>query len=316
MKKILITVGIVIIGIFSLTACAAESKETSAAPETDVPSAAIAEGRLLPVNWLDQSFTQAGKVADVKVNDGEIVKEGDLVASLEPSADAVLALARAEEELLTAQQALDVLKANADLSLAQAELDVINAQDAYDTAQAAFDGDTTDENKAERDAASAAFSLAQDALARIREGGGVDPVKLDVAEARLASAKAGLECAEAWVAAHELTASLGGTVVDIAVQPGQMVSVGTPVMVVADISSWIVKTDNLSETQVAGVKVGDQVEVTLDALPGLSLSGEVTHINARYEEKRGDTTFTVTIRVNESDPEMRWGMTAAIYFEP
>lgn len=316
MKKSFLVFGIIIISVLALTACAETNTEPTAAIEPASPTAAIAEGRLLPVKWLDQSFILAGKVADVNVNDGDVVNEGDPLASLQPSADAALALARAEEEVLSAQQALDALKAEADLRLAQAELSVINALEVFESAQAAFDANTSDENKSERDAASAALTLAQDALTRIQQGDGIDPFELSAAEARLASAEAGMASAEAWAAAEDLTASLGGTVMDLSLQPGQMVAAGAPVMVVADISSWIVKTDNLGETQVASIAVGDRVEVALDALPDLKLTGEVTNINARYEEKRGDTTYTVTIKVAEIDPRMRWGMTAAIYFEP
>ena len=51
-------------------------------------------------------------------------------------------------------------------------------------------------------------------------------------------------------------------------------------MTVADFSSWVVKTDNLTEVDVVNVKVGQKVEIVLDALPDVTLTGEVTHINA------------------------------------
>ena len=84
----------------------------------------------------------------------------------------------------------------------------------------------------------------------------------------------------------------------------------------ADYSTWVVKTDNLTETDVVNLAVGQKVEVVLDALPEVTLSGEVTHINARFEEKRGDITYTVTILLSQTDPQMRWGMTAAVSFLP
>lgn len=316
MKKSLLIVGIVLIGVLTLTACSTENAESVSTPEPIAASATIAEGRLLPLTWLDQSFVISGKVDEVNVEDGDVVGKGDTLASLQTSPDAMLALARAEEEVLAAQQALDAFKASAELNLAQAELAAINAQQAYDAAQAVFDANTSDENKAERDLASAALALARDSLTRIESADGLDPVVLAALDARLASAEAGLESARALVAASVLTSSLEGAVVDLSLQPGQLVSAGTPVMVVADTSSWIVKTDNLSETQVESVEVGDPVEIALDALPDLKLNGEVTHINGRYEEKRGDTTYTVTININELDQRMRWGMAAAVYFLP
>ena len=89
-----------------------------------------------------------------------------------------------------------------------------------------------------------------------------------------------------------------------------------PVMTLADYSAWLVKTDNLTELEVARISLGQKVQVALDALPEMTLEGEVTHINARYEEKRGDITYTVTIRLAQTDPQMRWGMTASVTFLP
>ncbi len=314
MKKIYLIVLFTIFAVLTLTACGADNAEITSTPEPVTKSGVIAEGRLLPLNSLDQSFTLAGKVAEEHVADGDEVEAGGVLASLEVSPEAALALARAREEVLAAEQALEALQASADLNLAQAELSVINPHQAYETAQAAFDVNKSDENKAGRDLASAQVTLAQELLTRIESRNGIDPDALAAVEARLASAQAGLESELALVAAHELKASLDGTVIDQSLQPGQMVGAGVPVMVIADLSARVVHTDNLSETQIAMVEVGDAAEVVLDALPGLKLSGEVTHINGRYEEKRGDVTYTVTILVNELDPRMRWGMTSAVHF--
>jgi HlyD family secretion protein len=232
------------------------------------------------------------------------------------TADVDLAMARARQEVLSAQQALDSLTASADLSLAQAELNVLDTQDALDDAQNAFDANNSQENQLQLDATTASLALAEDALARIEEGDGVDVDLLAAAQTRLESAQASLASAEALAAAHQLVASINGTVIDLAIQPGQLITSGAPALVVADLSQWVVKTDNLNEMQVSDLKVGQQVEVVLDALPDLTLTGQITHISSKYEEKRGDITFTVTILLNKVDPHMRWGMTAAVYFKP
>jgi len=109
---------------------------------------------------------------------------------------------------------------------------------------------------------------------------------------------------------------MGGTVVDLDLQSGDLVTAGMPVMTIADYSAWLVKTENLTELEVVQISLGQKVKVVLDAMPETTLEGEVTHINARYEEKRGDITYTVTIRLAQSDPAMRWGMTAAVTFLP
>jgi len=50
-------------------------------------------------------------------------------------------------------------------------------------------------------------------------------------------------------------------------------------------------------------------------LPELELAGVVETIKDLSEEKRGDVIFTVTIRLDESDPRLRWGMSVTVDFE-
>lgn len=317
MKRITTLTILAITVLLTLTACGSAETPATATPETAViPAAVIAEGQLLPINWLDQSFSLPGTVESVLVKDGDEVEAGQSLAAYAVSSDALLAVARAEQEVLAAQQALDALKESADLNLAQAQLKVLNAQEALDNAQADFDANDSAENQALLDIASATLQLAENELTRLEAGDGVDNNLLQSAVARLNTANATRAAAQALIESYQLKSTLSGTVVDISIQPGQNTTAGLPVMAVADTSSWIVKTDNLNETQVTSIAVGDTVTVRLDALPELDLSGVVTAINSRYEEKRGDITYTVTIRVNEVDPAMRWGMTAALYFQP
>ncbi len=311
MKK---TVVLILTAAALLAACSPAATEATVEPTAAAPAALIAEGRLLPVNWLDQSFGLPGQVAEVLVKDGETVTAGQTLARLTDSPEARLALARAQQEALAAQQALDALKTAGDLNLAQAKLARIAAQEALDDAQADFDVNDSDENKATLDQATAALKLAEDKLTKLQAGSGVDPDAQAAAEARLNAANAALTSAQAAVDALELKATLAGVVVEPAVQAGQRVSAGLPILTVADFSGWVVETDNLTEADVTRIAVGQTVTVVLDALPDVTLSGEVRHIGARYEEKRGDITYTVTIALTQTDPAMRWGMTAAVRF--
>jgi multidrug resistance efflux pump len=111
-------------------------------------------------------------------------------------------------------------------------------------------------------------------------------------------------------------AKMDGQVVDLNLKPGQLVSPELLALSVADFSQWVVYTDNLTELEVTELEVGQAVEISLDALPDAVLTGEITHINSRYEEKRGEITYTVTILLTQTDPRMRWGMTAAVNFIP
>ncbi len=314
MKKLSLWVILVGVVPLALSACSPNPAEPTTELQVSQPQALIAEGRLLPLNSLGQSFTVPGQVTEVIVEDGDVVTAGQELARLADSPDAEAVLARAEMEVLAAQQALDSLLSSADLNLAQTMLAYQEAKDQAEAAESRFEDDASDDNRAKFDVAQAALKLAEIEVKKLESGRGVNPEQLAAAQARLASAQAAVASAQFLIDARVLRASVDGTVVDLSLQSGEQVSAGNPVIVLADFSNWIIKTENLTEMEIAGVQVGQTVEVVLDALPEVILAGQVTHINSRFEEKRGDITYTVTIQLQQVDPQMRWGMTAAVRF--
>lgn len=151
---------------------------------------------------------------------------------------------------------------------------------------------------------------------------GVDLAKAAVtqAEAAVTQAEAGVTQAEAGVAAAEamlermtLTAAIDGTVSRINTNVGELVAPGMPVVTMADFSSWLVKTTDLTELDVAFVDAGDKAAVTFDALPGETVSGVVTKVALLAGISRGDVVYEVTIDLDAApDLPLRWGMTAVV----
>jgi len=314
MKKHISTLLLVtLIGIL-LAGCTTEQTETPVSESNLQAPGLIAEGRLVPVNFIDHIFTVSGQVENVPVQDGEAVTKGQVLAAVAVSPEALAARARAEQEVVLARQAMDELTRNADVLLAASRLRANTLTEAVEDAQARYDDDSSEKNQIMLDSALAELEIAQDDLSRLEDGNGVDPDQLEAAQARLDSAQASLENAQAWINAFQLTAAMDGTVIDLGLQAGEVVAAGTPVITIADFSGWLVKTDNLTELEVAQIAVGQPVEITLDAIPDVVLDGVVSSINQRFEEKRGDITYTVVITLTKTDPLMRWGMTAAVRF--
>lgn len=194
---------------------------------------------------------------------------------------------------------------NAKLNLEQAKLNLnnyINPPNAQDLSI----------SSAEVAVAKAKYDDALRQLEKLQNGANSN--ELEMAKARLDSANAAVVNANAQVEALTLKANIDGTIVDLTLQPGQKVAAGETAVVIADYSNWIVKTDNLTETEVTSITTGQKANVILDALPEKTLEGEVTYINSLFEEKRGDVTYTVTILLTQTDPLMRWGMTGAVEF--
>jgi multidrug resistance efflux pump len=314
MKRITFFTVILVIISLLLPACSAKTADNNSTPVPQQTNLLIVEGRLLPAKTIEQFFNVSGQIAEVLVTDGETVTKDQELVRLNNSSEANLALARAQQELLAAQQGMDTLNSQADLSLAQAELSLIDAQDSQKSAQIRYDANASKENKAELDLATANLKLVEDKYAKLTDNEGVDPDLMANAEARLTAAQAAVENAQAALNSLTLKAGMDGTIIDLNLLPGQQVNAGVPVLTLADMTTWIVKTENLTEQDVASITLGEKVEVVLDALPNGILEGEVTHINTRFEEQRGDITYTVTILLTKTDPQMRWGMTGAVRF--
>jgi multidrug resistance efflux pump len=135
-----------------------------------------------------------------------------------------------------------------------------------------------------------------------------------LAEAQYEAARANLAAAQAALADVELRAPFDGTVASLKVKTGESVTPGQVVASLADFSSWIIKTTDLTELDVVNITAGQAVLIALDALPEETLNGKVQLIGQNYSEKQGDVVYEVTVELTDSLPNMRWGMTAAVKF--
>jgi len=233
-----------------------------------------------------------------------------------------------EQEIIVAQAALE--KAEAALRQAQAAYDAVawmpgvgatpqslNLQLAtidYKSAKAQYE--RLKAQPREEDL-KVAWSNVKSAKAQLDlKKAGPRPEEIAVAEAHVRQARTSLEQAKANLEKARLTAPFAGTVVSIAAREGEMVAPGTPIIVLADLSRLQVKTTDLDELSVAKVKVGDSVRITVSAFDNKVLSGKVVAIAPRGEKlPTGDIAYTVTIALDEQDPELRWGMTVKVEFQ-
>ncbi len=160
--------------------------------------------------------------------------------------------------------------------------------------QAAQSG--VDSASAQRDAARARLALVK---------AGATPQQIAIAKARVDQAQAALDEAT-------LVAPFAGTIAEVAVNRGEIAAPGTRLISLANLTQWEVDTDDLSETEVVGVQPGAPVSITMDALPGVTLKGQVMSITPRSTTKSGDVTYTVKVSIADPDPRLRWGMTASV----
>jgi membrane fusion protein (multidrug efflux system) len=99
------------------------------------------------------------------------------------------------------------------------------------------------------------------------------------ANAKIEQARAALEMARIQLGYTRIYAPVSGRVSKKTVEVGALVQPGTPLMaLVPRNDAWVVA--NFKETQLAGMRPGQRVEVEVDALPGRKFTGRVDSISA------------------------------------
>ncbi len=143
---------------------------------------------------------------------------------------------------------------------------------------------------------------------------GPDANQVALAEARLKNARLSKEAAAASLQDLELRAPFAGTVTAIDIGQGEFASPGVVVVQMADFSVWTVETTDLTELNIARVKMGQPAVVRFDAQPGVDVIGRVTRIKSLGENRQGDIVYTVTLQLDPTEAQLHWNMTASVTF--
>jgi RND family efflux transporter MFP subunit len=131
----------------------------------------------------------------------------------------------------------------------------------------------------------------------------------------VAQVQAALDEAQVALERTEVRAPFAGTVGLVDTRVGELVAPGQPLVTLGDLSTLRVETTDLDEIDVARVDVGQQVDVTFDALPEEVFAGEVRRISPMAASGSGGVNYAVVIALGDIDPAVRWGMTAFVDIE-
>ena len=247
-----------------------------------------AKGQLKPISASVVSPSVDGTVAQINVQAGQTVNEGDVLMTIK-------------------NDELDSAVAEAQRAVAAAQEDLNNAQKALAAAQAApaMDADGT--------------AVPTDTSA--------DASAVSSAQRNLASAQATLEQANAKAAERTVKAPSSGSIVELNAKVGATVaggvvmgegdtSGGKQCMQIADLSKMKV-TVQVGEKDIAKIAVGQSANVTYPAFPDIVSQGTVTAIasvanaDASYGGS-GSVTFNVDILIEAPDSRLKPGMTAEV----
>jgi multidrug resistance efflux pump len=348
-----IKLAVFLVSVLAIAACGTTQATPEATPLPTVVAddTIVAEGKLEPIHYTELALNASGLVSEVLFAEGDQVKAGDVIARLDAGQAQTLESAQAEaaQEMTTAYQEVRDAQFKLDNFDIPSDFDGMTPSEAVsamlvalDKARADFEpyrdlqerlewemrNDTPDNPKVYKDTAKIYKKRLDDAWADYRKA--IQWLELD---SNLQNAKARLVLAQrdynalqdpsfssdtagtrAALANAEVRAPFPGVITNLDLKVGEFAASGNPVITIADDSQWVVKTTDLTEIDVVNVSEGRPVTATLDALPGVELKGNVLSIAQNYGENQGDIVYEVTILLTDSDPAMRWGMTAVLNF--
>ena len=223
----------------------------------------------------------SGYISEVLVHDNQFVRAGQTLIKLDAS-DYLARLAQAQSEVDSAQAAIVELDARKSLQLAtinqrQAEVHAANAelarsgedQDRYRALvkDDAVPGQLVERADADLLKARAAIDSSKAALVAAQRALIVFDAQIAAAQDRVAAAKAALRVAELNVGYTAIRAPIDGYIGNRTARVGMLADIGNALLTVVPASGlWI--DANFKEDQLKQMRVGDPVDVSLDAANG------------------------------------------------
>jgi RND family efflux transporter MFP subunit len=288
----------------------------------------------------------AGRLVWLGVEEGSVVKEGQVIARLESDdlqatraqAGAALAVARANRETARAQRdvaaaGLESARAQRDGALSgleQAQAEIDDAKTALErerslyekgmSARVSFDAAETRWRKAQAGHAAAghAVEAAESAVRSAEDSLTAAEGALSAAGHSVSSAEAGLRGAEVNAGYAEIRAPFDGVVLTKNADVGDMVTplgastnARAAVVTMADPASLLVEAD-VSETSLPKVHVGQPCEVQLDSIPDARFPAVVHMIVPTADRAKG--TVLAKVRLTALDPRILPEMSAKVAF--
>ena len=228
------------------------------------PGLARANGRI-EVERVDVAAKYAGRLAEVRVNEGADVGKEDILARIDTT-EILAQLAAARAAVHRAHQS--IARAQADVALREAELKLAEA-DLRRTAELASSNTASqaelDRRTAQRDVSKAALEGAKVAIEDAKAA-------TEVAEAQVAQI-------EATIADMTLKAPVSGRVEYRLAQAGEVVAAGGRVLTLLDLSD-VHMTIFLPTSQAGRVQLGSEARIVLDSAPEYVVPATVSFVAA------------------------------------
>jgi HlyD family secretion protein len=282
----------------------------------------------------DLAFTDSGRIAEVLAQEGDVVKQGQLLARLDVSrltpqiaqAEAQLAAQKAAvdklhhgsrpEEIAQARASVDAAKADADNARTQSQR--LSSLASSPSGRASVTERDVDAAKAAEDSADARLEVAQRSYDLVVAGPRAEDIAQ--AEAQLQASEAQLAFLKQQLKDADLTAPVAGVVRSRLMEPGEMTSPLRPIFSLAVVDPKWVRA-YAAEPDLARIGPGMRASITVDGLPGKSFDGWIGFISpvaeftpkaVQTEELRTSLVYEVRVFVKDAGNTLRLGMPATV----
>ena len=328
MKKWLSLIVAICLASAVLTGCGQpkeSTQETAEITRGDLMIGVSVSGNLEMPHKTDLSFGTTGTVVEVLVEEGDSVVKDQTLAKLDAGAlelnvemvQAKCEMARTEYEIAKNQlmRTIYPMYTGAYVSdLPGTWLALEEAEDDLEEAQRLMEQGKADEAQAQLEQVESALAKAGEKLHSTRWA---LPLSVKLVELQADGAKVSLDMAELELAKARLelakttiVATFDGVVTEVTINEGQELSAMTyanPAVHLID-PSEIEMSGVIDEMDIAKVKLGQETDIILDALPGKEIKGKVTFISQAGTVQVGVVSYKTTITVENPDEELRDGM--------
>jgi len=260
-----------------------------------------------------------GKVATVDVNVGDKVSVGqtlftlettDYAAQLEQSQAGLSAASANLERTSDSGYTQQLLQAEQMLGKLQIQYNTV--KDSYDRTQTLYSAEAVskkelDDAKSQYDAITIDLKNAEDNLNLLKSKSGPQATK--AAEAAVEQAQAGVDAVQNQINNATITAPIAGVVSEKAVEVGQFASGQAGSVTVIDYSNLTAEI-NVPDKMLAQIKVGQSVQVDINALPDKKIVGVIDNISPNTSSK--NNFYVVKVKIDNSNDDIKSGMFAKI----
>jgi len=280
----------------------------------DLEATVATTGSLVPNNQAKLSFKTGGKLKELNVKVGDVVKAGTILAKIDTT-DLEFTLQQSQVNLENAQLKLAQLQAGPtpqDVTIAKTALD--KASLALQKAQSDYDKIAWRSDvgmSAQAQALQSATLDYQSALANYAKATqGSTATDLQMQQNAVKTAQIQVDQARSNLQGAVIVAPFDGMIASVSANVGEQVG-SSPIITLVDLSSMHIEA-NIDETDIGKVSVGQSVHITFDSLPGLTLPGKVTAIAPSGNVQSGVVTYLVYVTPTQMDPRLRAGLTSTI----